>query len=67
MVRKNPKALLKGNLAEVIIKLETRMCLEIDSNNMQLSRIILRDGVENFEQNLGSETLAAGSVIKLLD
>ena len=57
VMRVKPKKLLKGNFAQVIIKLEQRICLELASNNKAMGRIALRNG---------SETIAAGVVTELL-
>jgi len=57
VIKAKPKKLIKGNFAQVVIKLETRMCLELYSNNKAMGRIALREG-EN--------TIAAGIVWELI-
>ena len=56
-IKERPKKLVKGNYAQVTIKLEHRICLELASNNKAMGRIALRDG---------EETIAAGVVTELL-
>jgi len=50
--------LIKGNFAQVTIKLEQRICLELATNNKAMGRIALRDG---------EETIAAGVVIEMIN
>mmetsp|Transcript_3825 Transcript_3825/g.6511 ORF Transcript_3825/g.6511 Transcript_3825/m.6511 type:complete len:189 (-) Transcript_3825:53-619(-) len=44
VMRAKPKKLLKGNFAQVIIKLESQICLELAKNNKAMGRVALRDG-----------------------
>lgn len=57
VTRKKPKKLVKGNYAQVVIKMEARVCLELFQNNKAMGRIALRDG---------NDTIAAGQVIELV-
>ena len=57
VVKAKPKKLVKGNFAQVIIKLEARTCLELFANNKAMGRIALRDE---------KDTIAAGVVIELV-
>ena len=57
VIKAKPKKLVKGNFAEVIIKMESRICLELLKNNKAMGRIALRDGME---------TIAAGVVVELI-
>jgi translation elongation factor EF-1alpha len=49
--------LVKGNYAQIVIKLDERICLELFSNNKSMGRIALREG---------TETIAAGTVTELV-
>lgn len=57
VIKSKPKKLVKGNFAQIVIKMETRVCLELFANNKAMGRIALRDG---------DETIAAGQVIELI-
>ena len=57
MIKTKPKKLLKGNFAQVVLKMEQRMCLELFANNKAMGRIAIRDG---------GETIAAGIVCELV-
>lgn len=57
IIKVKPKKLVRGNYAQVIIKLEHPICLEIYKNNKAMGRVALRDG---------HETIAAGIVNELL-
>ena len=57
VIKKKPKKLVGSNFAQVIIKLEERICLELLQNNKAMGRFALRHG---------QETIAAGVVHELL-
>ena len=57
VVKAKPKKLVQGNFAEVIIKMENRICLELITNNNAMGRIALRDGME---------TIAAGVITEFI-
>jgi elongation factor 1 alpha-like protein len=57
VLTKKPKKLSAGNLAQVVIKLEQRTCMELFENNRAMGRIALRDG---------NETIAAGTITELV-
>ena len=58
VIKKRPIKLVKGNYAQVVIKLDERVCLELLSNNKAMGRFALRDA---------KETIAAGIVFELLN
>lgn len=58
ILKTKPKKLVSGNFAEVVIKLEKRISLELFSNNKAMGRIALR---------VGHETVAAGIIYELID
>jgi translation elongation factor EF-1alpha len=58
MIKERPKKLIKGNYAQITLKLEYRICLELAANNKAMGRIALRDG---------EETIAAGVVIEMIN
>ena len=57
VIRNNPKTLKIGQFANVQIRLEEPLCLELFSNYRMLARVVLR------RQH---HTIAAGTIIEML-
>ena len=57
ITKSKPKKLINNDLAEVVIKLEERICVDIFKNNKAMGRFALRDN---------EETIAAGTVKRLI-
>jgi translation elongation factor EF-1alpha len=53
IIKLKPKILIKGDFADITIKMNLKICLELHKNNKSMGRIALRDG---------EETIAAGFV-----
>ena len=57
VTKSKPRKLIKNDLAEVVIKLEERICVDIFKNNKAMGRFAIRDN---------ETTIAAGTVTKLI-
>ena len=57
-IKNNPKFLKHGMFADIQVKLEDRLCLELYSNYMQMGRIVIRKD---------THTVAAGTIREFIN